>query len=434
MRLTKVKGGIYLLVSFLVVFAVQSCLEVGYSKTSIRFVHAEALNEEFFATLTEMFEEKNPNIDVLIELVPGGYDELMQKMALQYTAGNPADIYLLDPGMTFECVMRDMLLDLKPYIMRDINLSDYYPGTFDKVYWKGVPKGVFPYVLWYNKSCFDKVGAPYPDQDWDWKTYKAMAQRLTHGTGVHKFFGTDHAIYILDAPQIQPYIWQNEASFWDNPENPTKCVITEPGAIEAIEYAASFIMEHLSPTPTEIKGMDYLERESTGRIAMVPVGSWAEPKLEALNESNPEIFDWDIAPLPKHKNRKAPIFADSYCPMKLTKHPEEVWELLKFLISEEAYEVNLEMGVGGIPTLISLGEKYIQAKDFPMHRQFYADSIEHGEAPVYAPDWRRIQEMCWVPPMQEYLGGKISIQEMCRKVASQINQELTATREELGLE
>ena len=57
---------------------------------------------------------------------------------------------------------------------------------------------------------------------------------------------------------------------------------------------------------------------------------------------------WDVAPVPKGPEGRATRFATfDLCISKTTKHPEEAWELLKFLSSPFAMRTRLKMGSAG---------------------------------------------------------------------------------------
>jgi multiple sugar transport system substrate-binding protein len=77
--------------------------------------------------------------------------------------------------------------DISPWIA-DYDMSDYPAGVIDRMRFGerigGLPVGVFPSVIFFNKDLFDEAGVNYPPQEfgtdnWDFDALSRTAQRLT---------------------------------------------------------------------------------------------------------------------------------------------------------------------------------------------------------------------------------------------------------------
>src|SRR5262249_37813786 len=125
--------------------------------------------------------------------------------------------------------------------------------------------------------------------------------------------------------------------------------LAEPPSVEAITFLHDLVYrDRVAPTPAELESMPG-QAFRTGHIAMVMNGSWM---LKALEDA-PDLH-YGVAPLPRGPHGRATIangVANSISAKSA--HPDEAWDLVRFLSSREAQEALARSGTS-IPVLKSV--------------------------------------------------------------------------------
>ena len=315
------------------------------------------------------FEEEHPNIKINFEPFP---DEGHTKFITQAVAGNAPDIIENSGDNYWKYVRNDICLDLKPYFpdLPRVYLEDWPKANLDFLtardgsgsIW-GVPMRAWHMVLLYNKDLFDEVGVDYP-LDWDRDTY------LTEGL---KFLQADdsgrpvrwggHAI-------VKATVWlENVLRVFGgsvaDPDDWTRCALGDDEAQEALEWIYRCIWEdNVWPQTAQIENYWYAPFDS-GAIATQESGSWI---IGIWYEAIQDRFQWDFAPYPKGPSGSASnASSDCYTAWVGTPHPDETWEALKWLVSDDM-EICMMEAQGSEPGRRSLyGEWYrIVKEQFPL--------------------------------------------------------------------
>ena len=55
-------------------------------------------------------------------------------------------------------------------------------------------------------------------------------------------------------------------------------------------------------------------------------------------------FRWDVAPMPKRRQRATTFIWGGNCILKSTKYPRQAWELIKFLSGPAGAAINMQAG------------------------------------------------------------------------------------------
>ena len=182
-----------------------------------------------------------------------------------------------------------------------------------------------------NKDLFDEYEVDYPDATWDHDDYLAAMKRLTHdrdGDGRTDLWGS---MVDISWDRVQMHIngWGGHIV---DPEDPTRCMMAEPKAMEAMEWIRARMWDdHVMATFLDVQNVGTQQAFIDGRIAMVEDGSWSLKGI--LDEAD---FRVGIAPFPAGPFRRVTLATtDAYGIYSGTKHPDAAWELLKFLTSHD---------------------------------------------------------------------------------------------------
>jgi multiple sugar transport system substrate-binding protein len=286
--------------------------------------------------MLDRFYAFNPDIIVFYTPDP---DDLAEVMLEEMRAGTAPDV--LQGCCTFFPVwaQEDHLLDLRPFIERDLAedvLDDWDRAQYqalarpDGVQY-GLPKFHGALALYYNKDLFDAQGIPYPDETWAQDQYLEAMRRLTLDSdddGATDVWGGMIDVS-WDRVQIHVNAWGGNIV---DPEDPTSCALDEPPALAAVEWLRARMWDDkVMATLLDVQNLSTRDAFIEGKVATVEDGSWA---LKDILDKAP--FRVGVAPLPAGPAGRVTLATtDGFGIYAGTQHPEEAWQLLKFLISDE---------------------------------------------------------------------------------------------------
>lgn len=311
--------------------------EKSGEKTDLRMIFWDSNQEPGLKAMAEGFMKQNPDINVTVETVP--WDDYWTKLQAAAQGGDMPDVVVMHPDQVENYAQGGILMDLTDILEGDVANKSAFPefvvedfNVDGKLY--GIPKDMGTIGLYYNKDLFDKAGVKYPTNDWTWDDLMTAAEKLTN---------KDEGVYgIVDLHDGQNgywnLIWQNEGEVWDEEAN--KCTFNDPAAIEAIEFAVSFIEKGYHPTPAALANLSADEYFESGKAAMITQGSWMLTEYQ-----NVEGLNFGVAELPMGKVKAAECSGMAFSVSASTKHPEEAKKLAEYLGSEEAQTIEAESGV-----------------------------------------------------------------------------------------
>jgi multiple sugar transport system substrate-binding protein len=285
------------------------------------------------------FQDANKNITVKLTQIPQA--EIDQRLTTMISSGKVPDVWSPNwANSGFASYMKmGALMDISSYIERDsANLSTINQQVMDiyKIDGKsyGIPMLAIGSFLFYNKDLFDQAGVSYPPTDWNdnsWN-YDAMlekAKKLTHdvGNADKQVFGVLNSM----SPNLQS--WGFGGDFF-KPEAYTSAVMGEPAVLtnpankDALQFNVDLIQKYkVAPNQATVDAVTAVgDPFLTGKVAMVVNGGWGFWSYQ------PAKFKWGVAPIPYHDGRKVPLFVDPWTISAKSKHPEESWKFIKFLV------------------------------------------------------------------------------------------------------
>src|SRR5687767_827131 len=139
--------------------------------------------------LAKKFNDTHENIEMEFLIVP---NEEARERFLAMVSGDNAPQLVGPHGTSTIANFKEYWEDITPYIQRDnYDMSDFYgPATTINKYPDldaGLPLGLYPSFLFYNKDAFDAAGLDYPTHDyedtsWNIDALKEIAMQLTLDT------------------------------------------------------------------------------------------------------------------------------------------------------------------------------------------------------------------------------------------------------------
>ncbi|MEH6995081.1 sugar ABC transporter substrate-binding protein [Neobacillus drentensis] len=362
--------------------------------------------------IIKLFNEKNPNINVKIELTP--YGQYFQKLETAATGGALPDVMWMNGAHVEQYAEGKVILPLSDLAKEDNYSLDNYPESLIDLYTVdgklyGIPKDFDTTGLWYNKKIFDEAGVPYPDETWDWDQLKDVAKMLTNKDkgiwGYAAVMGNQGGYY--------DFIWQNGGYIISDDRKSVG--FEQPEAIEALEYNISFIKEGLSPTQAQMTETAASELFNSGKVAMMFDGPWMVPEYK----QNPDL---NVAVVPKGKQRAVAIHGLSNVIAANTEHKDAAWEFVQFLGSKEAAEVFAKTGTV-IPAFNDTQDAWVQAVP-TLNLQAYIDGVEYS---VPLPSVKSTGEI-WqyeTDALKKAWSEEISVEDAVKELSKKANEALS---------
>ena len=381
----------------------------------------------------ERFEEEHPRIKVDLIANPGA--EALAKFRSALSAGNPPDVVLLVSDASWDYGDQGELVDLGPFIKRDLNLDDFYPATLEHCWgcdgnWYSLPLNWVASVITYNKDLFDEAGLDYPDETWTWEDFKVAACELTKDTDGDGSIDQWGAFVAPDHLQGDPIIWSMGGRVYDPADN--RVHFSDPKSVEALQFLADLILkDECAPPGSLVDGWSQARTRpiATGRVGMRINGSWMLGWFRDLTE-----FDWGIAPVPQGPEGRFSYFgADT---LHITKKAEErgvteqAWELVRWLVTPD----------GGISWYTAANPGHMPANrtiaESSQYKAAIADIQDHVDVIQYAAQfgknpftygWRE-----WRSKVNSVLSDAFNGQMSLEEAAQIADEEANAILEEWG--
>ena len=363
--------------------------------------------------IVQKFMETHPNIIVEEQPVPGEYDTTI---LAQIAAGEPPDVFVSGDVFVAPFIKDGVAADLTPFFEADPDLKeeDFYPAVID--FFRGpdghvymLPDAVDVQRVYFNKALFDAAGVEYPTEGWTIDEFKEKAAALTSGEGPEKIYG-----FFADSwwGVWLPYVWMNGGDILS--EDGTQCTLTEPAAVEALEWYGDFIRQGYSPTPEEMEGLGMTGWDLfvNGQVAMYQTGGWDIPSFE---EEAP--FEWSMVPLPKGKSEATFLHLSNYVIAANSKNKEAAWEFLKFLASQEIYNMEAAVHGRGFPPIPALTDAFVASPPEDatplniLNVQIGQASAPNGKLPTKILNWDEFTADGVDVGLDRYWRGEISAQE-----------------------
>jgi multiple sugar transport system substrate-binding protein len=305
----------------------------------VQLVYQDWRTEWFPPMAQEMlaeFHAAHPDIRVFYTPDP---EQFVEQMTQDLRAGTAPDVFQGCCTHFPAWAQQGYVLDLRPYVEADLDaatIDDWDPAQFAALSTEGglqfgLPKYHGALALYFNKDLFDEYKVDYPDGSWDHDDYASAMRSLADdrdGDGEVDQWGS--AIDVSwDRVQVHVNAWGGHLV---DPRDPTVSRMAEPEALGALEWLRARILDdHALATRLDLGNMSLPDAFAAGRIAMSEDGSWA---LKAVLTG--ADFRIGVAPFPRGPARRVTIATtDGFGIYAGTNHPDEAWELLKFLISPE---------------------------------------------------------------------------------------------------
>jgi len=293
------------------------------------------LGDEEFKAMEELgsrFTESHPEVAIeyvnIVEGGPWGRDQLQRMIA----GGEAPDLMMLNTGQFEAFGTRGALAALDDRISGDsFDLGVYFQAAIDvctidgKIY--VLTKDISDHVVYLNTDFFEAAGVELPTNEWTWADYRETAKALTGDT-------TWGASIQNAAWSWGSFVHSNGGEILN--EERTEIMLDSEEAREALRTYYGVLTEDQAAVPPgalpQAEGAQ--EQFLSGAVGMNMAGPWFRP---GLVENKP--FNWTLRLYPRPTAESDPpisvLYTDQWGMSADTEHPDEAWELLKFLSGPE---------------------------------------------------------------------------------------------------
>ncbi len=292
----------------------------------------------------DIFHKRHPNIKVVLE--PVSYKEKETKYTVESIAGRAPDVFHVHAFSLPMFFSKGFAKDLTPFIEKEGPgfLDPWYPLPLNLMKHNGkmhaMPGDYMTMVLFYNTNMFKAAGLDINKPPKTWKQFVKYAKKLTRDTdGDGKIdqwgFGTVGAKSPGFSMRFGPFIWSHGADYL-SPDMSQSALNTRE-AKKAFQFFVELYTKHkvVPPGLTAMNPQEVRTQFAQKKVAMILGSGWTPP---IVNKINPDLKAFDVlkaAPAPMESKPATAIWLSSWVMSPNTKHPQEAWELLKFITSKE---------------------------------------------------------------------------------------------------
>lgn len=304
---------------------------------------------EYQRAAVERFEAENPDINVEVTTIP--YPEYQQRLLTAVQGGNAPDVSSLDQIWMGAFAEAGAVVPLDEMAAEaNVSADAFFPGAWESAIYKdqlwGIPFNVDVWFFsFYNKALFEEAGID-PQSTVTWEGLRAAAEELTgdgrYGIGLFAHRGEDTVVV------LNSFIFSNGGRVLNEDGS---CALTEPQAVEALEYLASL-------APYAPQGI--LNASSGSMRELFLNGSLAMefwPALEQPTLKNSDL-DWDfvVGHAPEGKTPVGAYGGWNLAIYESSPNKEAAWRFIQFMTRED---VNGDV-VDLIPANVAAAESFLE--------------------------------------------------------------------------
>ncbi len=304
------------------------------------------------ASLKEAFEtygEVAPNIKLELDYV--SYGDKDTKYATEIEAGAGPDVIHLHAYSLRSFIERGFLMDITSFIENEGGedfLKAWYPQTLEMMRHEGayyaIPGDFMSMALFYNTAHYEEAGLDPDKPPATWDEFLEYAQALTRdrdGDGrIDTWgFGTIGAISPGFELRFTPILFSHGGDYLN--EDSTCSALNTPEAREAFAFFTGLFTDHevIPPGVTAQNPGTVREQMANEQIATLLGSGWTAPIVDSVNPDLNAFEILEVTDIPI-KAGTDPQFTttawlSAWAINPNTEHPEEAWELVKFITAKE---------------------------------------------------------------------------------------------------
>ena len=327
---------------------------VSGPKTTVRYALWGGADEVASTrNLAQRFVKTHPDIRLDIGVYPWG--QYWAKLQTQMASGLAPDVMQFFSGSFGVWVARGALMPLDKLAEKSAyRLDDFFPVTIENCRWNNhlyaLPTDIAGWSVVYSTDLLEQSGIPkseWPksDQSLSWEQFQSLAKKLT----LRNPDGTV-AQYGMSAGQNWNLTISGKdgSDFVDRPVDPTRSTVAgnDRLAKSLIELFQSEYGDATTLGPKPLSAGAFTVNSDSlllnSKIAMGTTGPWALKELKNAG------VHFGLTPVPHGTGDHALINVNSLAIFAGCKHPDEAWEFVQYMTSNQVTGERASR-LGGIP-------------------------------------------------------------------------------------
>ncbi|MBE0601256.1 MAG: extracellular solute-binding protein, partial [Firmicutes bacterium] len=194
------------------------------------------------------------------------------------------------------------------------------------------------WVLYYNKTLFDKAGVAYPTSDMTWDEYADLAEKMTVNAGIDSIYGTHYHTWL--SAVVNWAVCDGAYTLADGVYDQLQYFYALNQRLE--DYGACMEYSELRAANLHYSAAFY-----QGNIAMLPMGSWFIGTLIAQKAQGTFDFDWSFVSVPHMDGVAAKSSFGNLTAMSMNKaaaNKDAAWAFIKYACGEEGAKAIAAVG------------------------------------------------------------------------------------------
>lgn len=332
------------------------------------------------------FEAEHPGIKVKSTRMP--YDGLKQQVISAVSGDAAPDLMRMDiiwvPEFAEQGALKELSgLDGFAEVKANLFESALSTNTFDGGYY-GLPLNTNTKVAIWNKPAMEKIGLTEPAKTMD---ELAAAAKKARDAGLKGGI----AIGGSGAWGLLPYFWSLGGKITDDSYTKVEGYLNSPESIKALETLDQWNREGLI-APTLLGGepgtWDGMKNDE---YLMIDDGPWFYSILMNAQDEQRNVMDYTVRSLipAGPGGSRSVVGGENLVMFTNTKHPDEAWTFMKWLMGEEPQKLMASTGL--IPTNVKAAQSP-EVQQVPFIKE-YVQQLENALPRTPHPKWAKMEEI-----------------------------------------
>jgi multiple sugar transport system substrate-binding protein len=327
-------GGVIALATAAPAIALGACAAPSPSKAPVTLTVNGSDIQEMVTQRAPAFQQQYPNVTVNYEQPP----DYNAKLPVLAAAGSLGDVVegFTNQGQYQFLATNGVFVDLGPYAQKNkYDLKQFYDlgiasvRVDGKLYGLPIKGQIARYFLFYNADIFQNRGVAPPTANWSYDDLAAAAQKLQQTEGgqvkIWGYAGNWRELAAMIA-SLRP--WGGDVMSADG----KKATLDTAQAMASLTYHYNLSLKQQVAVyePTDVNSLFYKGMAAMlGRVNAGTAGNILQNKVP---------FKWDMVRMPAGPagKRGGMWLPDSSSVTKVSKHPDDAWNLNAFLNDKES--------------------------------------------------------------------------------------------------
>ena len=356
----------------------------------------------------------NPNAKV--KIVYGDVNNMNDKLTTAFAGNVAPDIFQHEAASILnfskQGYLADLTREMRP-LKSSIPAGLWSVGSYKaKLY--GVPTVTQTYVVFANVDAFKKAGVALPatNKPFTWDDFRDLAKKMTDGDRYGLAWG-------LRSPAAVTMIMgmNYDAKFFRGLTPSGGATLSVgPAELEVPRRIHQMIYTDKSVDPVSVTstGGGTIPGFLAGKVAMIVGGTFNAGLLDAANEATG--FNWTALPALTGNSDKQGANPQTLSVSAQSKHKKQAAAFIRFMMQDKNLS---EIGLGEslVPSTSGALKAAKAAKEGNAgYQQIFDDGAALTLAPfTLVPNYERWKDTVLQPAMQQYLQGRISINELKKR-------------------